>query len=205
MASKIQNLELPGEEAHFKMSPLVRIAQLKSVKLSERDPRIAAVMALCYPSENNLATLLLILRKTYQGVHSNQVGFPGGKAEVFDKDLLATAFRETHEEVGVESHSVTVVKSLSQVYIHPSNFIVQPFLGFSDHKPQFIIQESEVEKLIEVPVSMLLDPSNVVSEIMHTSYAENIEVPTYNLSGYSVWGATAMMLSEIKELVIKAM
>lgn len=79
------------------------------------------------------------------------------------------------------------------------------FLDFQTIKPQFIIQESEVEKLIEVPVSMLLDPSNVVSEIMHTSYAENIEVPTYNLSGYSVWGATAMMLSEIKELVIKAM
>ena len=145
------------------------------------------------------------LRKTYKGVHSNQIGFPGGKVEETDIDLKATALRETHEEVGVSPEKVTIIKSLSEVYIPPSNFEVQPFIGLSNTLLSFEAQESEVEEIVEIRVSDFLDDSNLFSQRLSTSYAENVEVPAFRLNGHVVWGATAMMLSEIKELLNQAL
>lgn len=179
----------------------MRIQWLKSNEIKKKKPKKAGVMALFYPDIDQNTKLLLILRKTYQGVHSNQIGFPGGKVEEQDKDLLETALRETHEEVGVTPESVEVLKELSEVYIPPSNFLVQPFMGFYSNPKHFVIQESEVEALVEVYLRDFLDNSNHIEEKLSTSYAKNINVPAYRLNGYTVWGATAMMMSEIKELL----
>jgi len=145
--------------------------------------------------------MLLILRKTYKGVHSNQIGFPGGKVEDNDRNLQETALRETREEVGVRPGSVEIIKELSEVYIPPSNFMVQPFLGIYSNPKPFVVQEDEVEALVEVYVKDFLDNSNLVEKKLTTSYAQNIDVPAYVLNNYTVWGATAMMMSEIKELL----
>ncbi len=179
----------------------MRIQWLKSNEIKKKKPKKAGVMALFYPDIDQNTKLLLILRKTYQGVHSNQIGFPGGKVEEQDKDLLETALRETHEEVGVTPESVEVLKELSEVYIPPSNFLVQPFMGFYSNPKHFVIQESEVEALVEVYLRDFLDNSNHIEEKLSTSYAKNVNVPAYRLNGYTVWGATAMMMSEIKELL----
>lgn len=161
----------------------------------------AGVMALFYPDMEQETRLLLILRKAYEGVHSNQIGFPGGKVEQADRDLLDTALRETHEEVGVVPTAVEVIKELSNVYIPPSNFMVTPFMGIYPEPEPFVLQETEVERLVEVYVKDFLDDANLIEEILTTSYAKNIRVPAYKLNGYTVWGATAMMLSEIRELL----
>ncbi len=161
----------------------------------------AGVMALFYPDMEQETRLLLILRKAYEGVHSNQIGFPGGKVEQADRDLLDTALRETHEEVGVVPTAVEVIKELSNVYIPPSNFMVTPFIGMYPEPKPFVLQETEVERLVEVYVKDFLDDANLIEEILTTSYAKNIRVPAYKLNGYTVWGATAMMLSEIRELL----
>jgi len=97
---KISNLSLPGKEAQFAMAPMERVKKLTDTDIASLNPRQAAVMALFY-KKNEETYLVLILRKTYKGVHSNQVGFPGGKVEKNDIDLLDTALRETYEEVGV--------------------------------------------------------------------------------------------------------
>ncbi|SFC61818.1 NUDIX domain-containing protein [Flagellimonas taeanensis] len=162
-------------------------------------------MALFYPDMANETRLLLILRKVYEGIHSNQIGFPGGKEEQEDRDLLQTALRETHEEVGVPPHAIEVIKELSEVYIPPSNFLVSPFMGIYPDPRPFVKEESEVEQLVEVFLRDFLDDSNHIEEILSTSYAMNINVPAYRLNGYTVWGATAMMLSEIKELLLEAL
>ncbi|WP_350291336.1 CoA pyrophosphatase [uncultured Croceitalea sp.] len=200
-ATKIKNLDLPGDESHFKMEPEIRKQWRDSEKIAKRKPKRAAVMALFYPNVSQETQLLLILRKTYKGVHSNQIGFPGGKVEPEDKDLEITALRETHEEVGVLPDSIEVLKQLTALYIPPSNFMVQPYLGLYAEPKPFKIQESEVEAVVEVLFSDFMDDENLIYQNLTTSYANNIDVPAFKLNGYVVWGATAMMLSEIKELL----
>lgn len=198
---KIKNLPLPGEVSHYKMIPDFRLEELKTYYSVKKDAKQAGVMALCYPEAAHMAHLLLILRKTYKGVHSNQVAFPGGKAESEDNGLLATALRETEEEVGVPQNQIEILKELTPIYIPPSNFEVQPFLGVCKNKPVFKIQEKEVAALVQVRLSDFLDDANVFQETLSTSYANNVAVPAFRLNGHTVWGATAMMLSEVKELL----
>lgn len=158
-------------------------------------------MALFYPNTQAVTHLLLILRNKYPGVHSNQIGFPGGKMEKNDGTLLQTALRETHEEVGVLPEAVEVMTELTDVYIPPSNFLVTPFLGLYSNPKPFNIDPLEVQQVIEVDVDHFLDEGNLTTQKLSTSYAKNVEVPAFDLNGFVVWGATAMMLSEIKQLL----
>ena len=196
---------MPGEASHHKMEPEVRKQLRQSKKNNVRQAKKAAVLALFYPARDHATQLLFILRKRYPGVHSNQVGFPGGKVEEEDLDLMETAKRETYEEVGVHPGSVEIVKSLSKVYIPPSNFLVQPFLGILERPTSFIMDTKEVEEIIEVELTDLLNPDNLMMQQLTTSYARKIEVPAFTLKGHIVWGATAMMLSEIKDLIEKVL
>tara|TARA_B110000977_G_scaffold82943_1_gene110836 strand:- start:264 stop:866 length:603 start_codon:yes stop_codon:yes gene_type:complete len=194
-------LDLPGEASHHKMAPIERLEELTKESLKKNKAKRAAVMALFYPNRDGETHLALILRKTYKGVHSAQVGFPGGKQEPSDISAEHTALRETQEEIGVLQQDITVLKKLTQIYIPPSNFFVAPFIGVCETTPQFILQESEVEALIEVKISDFLDDSIYCTRRLSTSYATDIEVPAYILNTHVVWGATAMMLSEVRELL----
>jgi len=198
---KITKLKLPGEAAQFKMAPMERLAGLKRIAIEKKTVRKAGVLVLFYPSEAKQTMLALILRKTYKGVHSAQIGFPGGKYEQEDTSLKETALRETEEEIGVIRNTVSVLKKLTEVYIPPSNFFVQPYLGITKNTPNFILQEEEVEMLIEVPLIHFMDDTIKTSQNLTTSYAKNIEVPAFLLNNHLVWGATAMMLSEVREML----
>lgn len=200
-SSKIKNIPLPGREHQFKMSPPFREQLLKEYEEEMKHARKAGVMALFYPDHNALSKLVLILRKTYRGVHSAQVGFPGGKYEKSDADLKMTALRETEEEIGINKSKIEVLKPMTELYIPPSNFMVFPFIGISDSPLKFTKQDDEVEDIIEADVADLLDDTNISRFNVMTSLGKKIEVPAYLLSGQIVWGATAMMLSEIKELI----
>ena len=182
------------------MAPEVRMRELETYLRKSKNPKKAGVMALFYPDVDNLTRLLLILRKKYPGVHSGQVGFPGGREEPGDRSMLDTALRETEEEVGTESKSIEVIRPVSQLFIPPSNFEVYPFLGVYPRTPHFRKQASEVEDLVEIPLTEFMDDQNIISTRMTTSYANDIEIPAFSLGGHTVWGATAMMLSEIREL-----
>ncbi len=196
-------MQLPGEAAHKKLAPLLRLKELKELDISKRDPEEAGVMAVFYPDMEKETRLVLILRKTYKGVHSNQVGFPGGRVEATDLDLEETALRETEEEVGIPQSQIEVIKKLSRLYIPPSNFWVQPYIGLVHNTPRMKRQESEVEAILEVKLSEFLNDENIIIERLSTSYAESIEVPAYRLNGHVVWGATGMMLSEIRDLILQ--
>jgi len=198
---KITKMQLPGESVQFKMAPMERLAEMKRLAYKKNTAKRAGVMALFYPSISNETHLALILRKTYKGVHSAQIGFPGGKYEVEDNTLQETALRETEEEVGVLRNSVSVLKQLTEVYIPPSDFFVQPFIGLTKRTPQFILQKEEVEELIEVPLLHFMDDEIKTIQTLSTSYAKNIEVPAFMLNNHLVWGATAMMLNEVREML----
>ena len=199
--SKVKNIPLPAETSQFKMSPPFRGELVSRYKEAMKNAKRAGVLAMFYPDSSYQTQLALILRKTYKGVHSAQIGFPGGKYEVDDKTLKQTAIRETFEEIGVEKHKIEVIKQMTEVYIPPSNFYVQPFIGITHQTPKFIKQEDEVEDILEVALHHFLDEKNVVNKVVATSYTAKIEVPAFELNGHVVWGATAMMLSEIKDIL----
>ena len=201
---KLKKTPLPGADAHEQMAPDIRKKELERLDISKRNPRHAAVMMLCYP-KNKETYLVLIQRPTYEGVHSAQIALPGGKAENEDRNLEATALRETEEEVGVPRNTVTVIQPLTKTYVPPSNFWVHPFMGFVDHRPNFVAQEEEVAAILEIPLADLLNNANQSSTVLSTSYAKEISVATFTLDNRMVWGATAMLLNEFKILIKYAM
>ena len=198
---KLRKITLPGEEAHYKLAPLLRLKELEERKPAPKDAKYAAVLAVFYPDEQQQTRFVLILRKTYEGVHSNQVGFPGGRVEEEDKNLMQTALRETEEEVGILREQVEVLRELTKLYISPSNFWVQPYVGVIQQTPVLVPQEDEVEDILEIALEDFLSDSCLTRRTLSTSYAEEIEVPAFLLNGHVVWGATAMMLSELKEIL----
>lgn len=199
LISNIKNAKLGGQVSQFKMAPAIRKEFVNS-NIAANNPRKAAVLALFYPDCNNHTNLLLTLRANYNGVHSAQISLPGGKFESADNNLVNTALRETNEEVGISAKNIKIVKRMTETYIPPSNFLVHPFFGVMEEIPKFNYNH-EVRRIIEVKLLDLLDPKSVTSKNLNTSYMKNIDVPCFELNNYIVWGATAMILSEIKDLV----
>ena len=200
---KIEKETLLSKDAHAKMAPLERISYLKLENYIDKNPRKAAVLMLFYPKDS-VTHLALIVRNTYPGVHSSQIGFPGGKVEDSDVDLMETALRETHEEVGIPPEKIQIVKPFSEIYIPPSNFLVAPFMGISNEELTFIPDLDEVKRVLEFSITDFLDEKSITKVKMSTSYATDIEVPAFMVDKYIVWGATAMMMSELKETIISA-
>jgi 8-oxo-dGTP pyrophosphatase MutT (NUDIX family) len=184
--------------AHEKMSPSNRLELLRNLDINKVKPKKAAVLMLFYPKEGN-THLVLIHRNSYYGVHSSQIAFPGGKPENVDINLEATALRETHEEIGIHPNKIEIIRSFTEVYIPPSNFMVYPFMGISNEELKFKRQEDEVAGIIELSLNDFLDENSIEIKTMETSYAGLIEVPGFTVNEHFVWGATAMMLSELKE------
>lgn len=201
LVPKIQNTMLPGKEAHSKMASVKRLKEYSDDPLTYKNVREAAVLCCFYPDNDQEVHFVLTMRHTYQGVHSNQISFPGGKPEPTDSNLMATALREAEEEIGVLQDQIYMVRELSKVYIPPSNFLVQPYLGYIPEVPDFKIQESEVAMLVEVPVDYLLEDNTVGLVEMNTAGYGKLEVPAFIFNNFVVWGATAMMLNEVKHLL----
>lgn len=200
---KILKQQLPAENAHLLMAPAERRTSLSPEFYMANNPKISAVMMLFYP-KSDVTHLVLTRRNEYKGVHSAQISFPGGKAEKADKNLAETALRETYEEIGVPPEAIEVVMPFSKLYIPPSNFLVSPFMGLAKEQPVFTANPYEVKELIEVPLEVLMDESVISQVEMKTSYAEKITVPAFRINENIVWGATAMMLSELKETIKNA-
>ena len=182
------------------MVPPERLKIMENLNIEELNPKQAGVMMLFYPKGGE-THLVLIVRNSYKGVHSAQIAFPGGKYELDDVDFAFTALRETHEEVGIHPEKIEVLKSFTELYIPPSNFMVYPFLGISKEELVFIPEPSEVSDIIELPLSVFLSDAIVVDTKLSTSYADNISIPAFKIDNHIVWGATAMMLSELKEVL----
>jgi 8-oxo-dGTP pyrophosphatase MutT (NUDIX family) len=197
---KLIDARLPAFDAHIKMAPLERLESLRNNDFGDKKPRIAAVMMLFYPKKER-THLVLIVRNSYKGVHSAQIAFPGGKYELEDENFAETALRETHEEVGIHPDKIEILKPFTELYIPPSNFMVHPFLGISKEELVFLPQPSEVAGIIELPLSTFLSDAIVVDTNLSTSYADSISIPAFKIEEHIVWGATAMMLSELKEVL----
>lgn len=189
--------DLPGAIAHQEAAPYRKVdydsLDLNTVKKS-------GVLVLFYQKENE-PHLVLIQRPIYNGTHSGQIAFPGGKVEESDRDIIHTALREANEEVGVLMNDVEVLGQLSNVYIPVSNFLVTPVMGVIDYSPRFIPEVREVSEIIELKLSHLTQVEKLGLNKIKLSNGLKIEAPTFQFHQKIVWGATALMLNELRYLL----
>ena len=191
---------LPGHDGFLRLSGYPR-PDLEEVRRMVPPPRESAVLVVLYPKEGE-AHVLLMLRPEYEGVHSGQVAFPGGRREEADVDLRTTALREFREETGATTSGLIVLGALSPVYIPPSRSLVTPYVAHTDDLGPLTPDAREVAALIEAPLSLLLRPENLKrGDRFVQVMGRTLEVAYFDVHGHMVWGATAMMIAELRLLL----
>lgn len=184
---------LPSFAAYKRLAPSYRLdANLLST--TGKKCRTSAVLCLLYPHEG--VPHVLLMQRTARGdVHGGQLSFPGGACEM-DEEVLATAMRETEEELGLSPSRYEVIGALSSLYIPPSRFCVWPFVAVTDEKPALAPSPDEVERIVPIPLPALQRADAVqfgeweVRGVME-------RVPYFAVDAIPLWGATAMMLAEL--------
>ena len=191
LSEKLKN-PLPGESAHEVMQASSNLRL--NFKPNHRT-RKSAVLILFYPYQGQIY-FPLILRPAYDGVHSGQVAFPGGRYELSDENLIRTALREAQEEIGLRLTDVKILGTLTELFIPPSNFFVLPVIGCIPYRPDFFPDAREVEDVFQIKLDEISDNSIVGSSDIIVR-GEQVIAPHYEVQGHKIWGATAMMISEL--------
>lgn len=187
--------ELPGVQAYMQMKPEGR-------ELFPPDGRIpvpSAVLILLYRSQGQIL-FPLIRRPKYNGAHSGQMAFPGGKFEAGDITLHATALRESREEIGIIPEQITIIGELTKLYIPVTNMEVLPVVGTIEIEPDFLANPNEVERIHTIRLHDILNPDLKRCEYWQL-HGKEVKVPYYLLDGQIVWGATALILSEFEAVL----
>jgi 8-oxo-dGTP pyrophosphatase MutT (NUDIX family) len=195
LSQRLQN-PLPGKDAHAKMASS---SKLKLMSEPNEKTRKSAILILFYPYQDEIY-LPLILRPAYDGVHGGQMAFPGGGIEKEDENLNRTALRESQEEIGIKAIDITVLGQMTELFIPPSNFTVLPVIGFISYRPDFYPDAREVDKMFEISLNEIQNPAIISRKIINVR-GYDIDAPHYNIQENVVWGATAMMVSELLSLI----
>ncbi len=191
---------LPGKAFQYQMANAAR--QPVSQQPIPESASSSAVMILLYPKNGEHHLLLIERAERSVDRHSGQISFPGGKLEASDVDLAHCATRETREETGVAVKTTQIIGQLTDMYIPVSNFKVTPFLAYSTQPLLFQIAQNEVRAIIEAPLRLLQDPETIkIKDIWVNEKLTLRYVPYYDVFGKTVWGATAMIISEFLELL----
>ncbi len=190
---------LPGIRAQLKMAPQPRPGwdPESGVPAGCRE---SSVLILLYPRAGRLYFVLTRRTDMVQS-HKGQISLPGGAREG-DESPVQTALRETREELGVPPHDTEVLGCLSTLYIPHSNYCIYPFVAYRPDSPVFCADPVEVAEVLEVPLALLLDPS--IRRVEHwpaPDFESPRRVPFFSIHGQVVWGATAMILSELVSLL----
>ena len=198
LAEILKNGKVAGLKSQLKAAPPFRESSFSRENLA--NCRNASVLILLFPSKDDVNEIegVLIERSEYDGVHSKQIGFPGGERDYDDVNDIETAIRECKEELGVKVDIENVLGPLTPLYIPPSNFLVKPYVAWLSERPLFSIDPKEVNSFILFQVSDLNEESN------WCNYTVNgVVVPGIKFGKHLVWGATAMMLREFIDTFAK--
>ncbi len=195
LEQKLKN-PLPGHDSWMQNSGSVRI---NPKYLDFSNLKHSAVLIAFYPSENEIY-LPLILRPPYDGTHGGQMAFPGGRMEDFDKTYENTALREAEEEIGILASDVKLIGHLTEVFIPPSKYWVKPIIGYLDYKPTFKPDVREVADVYEMSLDYLKDPNNIEKREIQVR-GKKMLTKGFTIEEQWVWGATALMLGELIEVL----
>jgi len=186
---------LPGCGAQRAFEPSLSYGRQFVPPLSTMRP--AAVMVLLYPKDDRWH-IPLTVRKQSLRRHGGQISFPGGLLD-YGESTRTAALRELAEELGV-TEDVELLGRLTPLYVYVSNRMVTPWVGMLRERPPWSLSLAEVETLLEVPLEHLTDSANRET-FYEQRYGIEWAAPSIRWQGYNVWGATAMMLGELLELV----
>jgi len=190
---------LPGNLSQGKMAPPHRPIELRFPKPGDQ-VRDSAVLILLWPDGDKVSTVF-ILRPEYDGIHSNQIAFPGGKYELNDMDFIATALREAQEEVGIDPETVTILGQLSPLFIPPSQFLVYPVVGYTNIAPVFILDPIEIKEVIPCHILDFLKQDAFTIQDLKVGERILPNIPCYKIGKRLIWGATAMIFSELLDII----
>lgn len=189
----------PGLKAQLKMTTNPRPGHKVYSEVEDTSIK-AGVLVLLYPWMSRLH--LVLTRRTEElGHHQAQISFPGGRQEKGESSEQ-TALRESCEELDMPLSSIRILGKLTPLYIPPSNYCIYPVVALTDQRPDFRPSKHEVAEVIEIPLDHLLDSQNVRREVWTLRGAE-VDVPFYFYKGHKIWGATAMALAELIDLLKK--
>ena len=190
------NKDLPGEESHQKM----RVIYDQSIELpfSKINSTQAAVLILLYLVDNEIY-FFLTKRTDELKHHKGQISLPGGTQEGNEK-LIDTALRETQEEIGINKTSISIIGTITPLFVPVTGFMIYPFIGYSLNKLNPKPDPVEVAKIFSVNISDLLNKENRTTE-QRNIRGYDVQVPYFKLNDYQVWGATSMILSEFRDLI----
>lgn len=192
---------LPGQNAHFKMAHAVRRAD---VTPDPNEVKNAAVLIIMFEKSPGDWHIVFIRRGSghERDKHGGQVAFPGGKAEPGDRDLMYTALREAEEETAIDLTTLDVLGELTPMYITVSKFLVHPFIAYAYKVPELTRQESEVEEILELALADFKNESAVTETRINLGNGIVLNhVPAFHVQGNIIWGATAMIMSELLEVL----
>ncbi len=195
LQKKLASGILPGKNAQIKMVSDAFKNRYFDIKPNE-STREGAVLVLLYPEQNSLHIPLIVRPSTEKGAHSGQVAFPGGKKEKEDPNHIYTALREAQEEVNLDTSRVEVLGQLSPLFVFASNFMVYPTLALMHEPPVLEPNPEEVAAIFSANLDTLKRPETIKKTIIQTPQY-TFETPYFDVAGKVIWGATAMMLSEL--------
>ena len=191
---------LPGTVAHEPLRA-VPVGPIKPKFEHQLPPRPGGVLILLY-EQDGIIKFPLTKRPDYLGTHGGQISLPGGKSEP-GEDVIDTALREAEEEIGVMRSKIEVIGTLSDFFVIPSNFMVTPVVGYLKNIPELKADPKEVVKIIHGSLQELLMPDAIkVKEILAAKMFP-MQAPHFEIEGEVVWGATAMMLNEFRNVVLE--
>ena len=193
--------KLPGLTSQLKMAPKIRESEIRTLGTG-KNPKIGSVLFLIFPGKDGKAYTILIKRTQYNGAHSGQISFAGGKIEKTDFDPCAAALREAKEELDISPNEIEIVGQLSDLFIPPSNFLVKTFIGIANETPVFRPNPKEVEKPLIIELNDFFNPSCIAIEKIALQNGYQIETPCFLIDGNTIWGATAMIISEFIDLYL---
>lgn len=183
--------------AQLQMAPDHRAGTLSPDRVGT-PPKQAGVLVLLVDYHDGAGLRVVLTRRSdkLRG-HRGQISFPGGRRDPDDESFAACALRETCEELGLCDDRITPLGALTPVYIPPSHFHVHPTVAHYDGQPQFRPNPAEVADVFDFPLRDLLD-ERFVAAADYDFNGQRVRVPFFQVNGYQVWGATAIMLSEFK-------